>query len=166
MKYFYLLFFILSTSLFSLFQTLTSSSEAECKGRKTFPNSKKKIKLFSFSFVSAFQASPLPPKRSAKVEKNKPHTTHNALFIKNAPITNWNTTRKNEHLSSWRHRAHRHEASGPSTDSLKRDLINIGWHIVLYISCCDKSEKAARWLRPTLLGRPLVLLLSTGHWTG
>ncbi|MFN0257784.1 hypothetical protein, partial [Pedobacter ureilyticus] len=61
------------------------------------------IKLFSFPFVIAFQASPLPPKRSAKVEKNYPPAIQTALFIPKNHITHWTTTRKNDgDLPKWK----------------------------------------------------------------
>ncbi|WP_205944004.1 hypothetical protein, partial [Pedobacter xixiisoli] len=57
--------------------------------------SKKKIKLFSFQFVIAFQASPLPPKRSAKVEKIIPRAIPKACFVAHKSTTSWNTDTKN-----------------------------------------------------------------------
>jgi len=99
MKYFfYLTLFTSSTPLFFLFSTSTPSSEAECKGRKTFPFCKKKIKLFFSLVVAAFQASPLPPKRSAKVAKYIPHAIQTVFFAEGMHINNWGTERKISYL--------------------------------------------------------------------
>ena len=86
---FYLLFSSSSLSRQPLFSTFPSSSEAECKGRKTFPFRKKKIKLFFFFLVVAFHQSPLPPKRSAKVGKYIPYATHKTLFMAKIHIRPW-----------------------------------------------------------------------------
>ncbi len=69
----------------SLFQTSSPSSEAECKGRKTFPSSKKKNKTFSFSVCCSLSA--VPSSSEAECKGRKKYTLRNIyrVFYSTAP---------------------------------------------------------------------------------